>query len=320
MLVTNLTDNDYWFGPLHLPAGIGQTLTVDDTSSTSLYLTDDVVADALNNLYAASKISVSGEAEPFPRPTGIPQLLHGDGSPDGRIFAPQGSLYLRRDNTGPSSTLYVKTSGVTLSTDWFRIATDVGAAPTGTIHAFGGTTAPSSEWLLCDGAAVSRVIYAELFGVVGIAYGVGDGSTTFNVPDLRGRVAAGFAASGGHSDVSTLGLNEGSAPSVRRPRHPHSNALTLPNHVHSFSDPGHGHVFDISNGGTNFSLGHNAPRTPTTTSDSPPGGTTGPVYNSTTGISVGNPTSNPAINGTIGAAGTASDAPAYLVVNYIIKT
>ena len=51
MLVTNQTGQDYWFGPLHLTAGVGQTLTVDDTSATSLYLTNDVVADALNNLY-----------------------------------------------------------------------------------------------------------------------------------------------------------------------------------------------------------------------------------------------------------------------------
>jgi hypothetical protein len=74
VLVTNLTSQDYWFGPLHLAAGNGQTLTVDDTSETSLYLSDDAVADAVNNLYAAGKISVSSAAEPFPRPTGVPQL------------------------------------------------------------------------------------------------------------------------------------------------------------------------------------------------------------------------------------------------------
>lgn len=46
MLVTNQTTQDYWFGPLHLLAGVGQQLTVDDTSATSLYLADDAVADA----------------------------------------------------------------------------------------------------------------------------------------------------------------------------------------------------------------------------------------------------------------------------------
>src|SRR3954447_12685254 len=114
MLVTNQTAQDYWFGPLHLAAGVGQTLTVDDTTATSLYLSDDAVADAINNLYAAGKIAVSSAAAPFPRPTGIPQLLHGDGSPEGRAYAPQGSVFMRRDQSG----LYVKTTAVTLDTGW----------------------------------------------------------------------------------------------------------------------------------------------------------------------------------------------------------
>lgn len=57
--------------------------------------------------------------------------------------------------------------------------------PVGTITGYAGATAPSG-WLLCDGSAVSRTTYAELFGVVGTTYGSGDGSTTFNVPDSSG--------------------------------------------------------------------------------------------------------------------------------------
>ena len=52
MLVTNQTTQDYWFGPLHLAGSVGQTLTVDDTTATSLYLSNDDVADAINFLYA----------------------------------------------------------------------------------------------------------------------------------------------------------------------------------------------------------------------------------------------------------------------------
>ncbi len=328
MLVTNQTNEDYWFGPLHLTAGVGATLTVDDTSATSLYLTNDSVADALNNLYNSGKITVSGQAQPFPRPTGVPQLLHGDGSPEGRLFAPQGSAYLRRDNTGASSSLYVKTTGVTIPTGWQAIATDAQAAPTGVIHPYAGPTAPMG-WLLCDGSAVSRSLYAELFAVCQALYGAGDGSTTFNVPDLRGRMPAGFAASGGHTDVSTLGLNEGTALASRRPKHPHTNGLspshnlTLPNHGHSVSDPGHIHGVKRNTGsqGAGFhGEDSGIDRVNSATTD------TGVIESATTGMSVGNPTSNPAINGsvslsgTIGAAGTANDAPAYLVVNYIIKT
>lgn len=58
------------------------------------------------------------------------------------------------------------------------------------------STTPPSGWLLCDGSAVSRTTYADLFAVVGTTFGAGDGSTTFNVPDLAGRVIAGYAASG----------------------------------------------------------------------------------------------------------------------------
>src|SRR2546427_8269360 len=100
MLLTNLTPQDYWFGPLHLAAGNGQTLTVDDTSATSLYLTDDTVADSINTLVASGKITQTGAAPPFPRATGEPTILHGDGSPEGIVYAGQGSVYLRRDNSG----------------------------------------------------------------------------------------------------------------------------------------------------------------------------------------------------------------------------
>jgi microcystin-dependent protein len=62
--------------------------------------------------------------------------------------------------------------------------------PVGTISPYAGTSAPAN-WLLCDGSAVSRVTYAALFAVTSTAYGVGDGSTTFNVPDLRGRTVVG---------------------------------------------------------------------------------------------------------------------------------
>lgn len=57
--------------------------------------------------------------------------------------------------------------------------------PTGTILPFGGASAPDG-FLLCDGSAVSRTTYAALFAVIGTAYGAGDGSTTFNVPNGQG--------------------------------------------------------------------------------------------------------------------------------------
>ena len=58
--------------------------------------------------------------------------------------------------------------------------------PIGTVEAYAGTTAPNG-YLLCDGSAVSRTTYADLYSVIGTTYGTGDGSTTFNLPNIKGR-------------------------------------------------------------------------------------------------------------------------------------
>lgn len=67
--------------------------------------------------------------------------------------------------------------------------------PPGIVEAYGGTAAPWG-YLLCDGSAVSRTTYAGLFAILSTTFGVGDGSTTFNVPDMRGRFPFGKASSG----------------------------------------------------------------------------------------------------------------------------
>jgi microcystin-dependent protein len=96
--------------------------------------------------------------------------------------------------------------------------------PTGAIMAFGGSSAPT-HWLLCDGADVSRDTYADLFGVIGTDFGAGDGSTTFNVPDGRGRVIVGL---GTHADVAALGDDDGEATVANRsPNHTHSIATSV---------------------------------------------------------------------------------------------
>lgn len=76
----------------------------------------------------------------------------------------------------------------------------VSAVPAGAIMPFGGSSAPFG-WLLCNGAAVSRTDYADLFAVIGTSYGTGDNSTTFNVPDLRECVPVGAGQSERSSSV-----------------------------------------------------------------------------------------------------------------------
>lgn len=80
--------------------------------------------------------------------------------------------------------------------------------PAGAVIPFAGSAAPTG-WLFTFGQAVSRTTYAALFAVVGTTYGVGDGSTTFNLPDLRGRVVAGEDDMGGTSANRLTGLSGG---------------------------------------------------------------------------------------------------------------
>lgn len=81
--------------------------------------------------------------------------------------------------------------------------------PIGTILSFGGVTAPKG-FLLCDGSAVSRTDYSALFAVIGTSFGAGDGSTTFNVPDLRGEFlrGAGTNSHTGQGNGGTVGEHQ----------------------------------------------------------------------------------------------------------------
>ena len=78
--------------------------------------------------------------------------------------------------------------------------------PSGSIIAFGGASAPDAGWLLCDGSDINRTTYARLFAAIGTAYGTGNGSSTFGLPDLRDRVLLGKG-----TNNSTLGTETGSA-------------------------------------------------------------------------------------------------------------
>lgn len=79
---------------------------------------------------------------------------------------------------------------------------------TGSIIPYGSTVIPT-DYLLCNGAAISRTTYATLFGIISTSFGAGDGSTTFNVPDMQGKFVLGqavadtgstFAGTGGNID------------------------------------------------------------------------------------------------------------------------
>ena len=95
--------------------------------------------------------------------------------------------------------------------------------PAGTITMFGGSSAPTG-YLLCDGSAVSRTTYADLFTAIGTTYGTGDGSTTFNVPNVKGKVPVGRDS--GDTSFDTLGETGGekthTLTSAEMPSHRHA--------------------------------------------------------------------------------------------------
>ena len=96
--------------------------------------------------------------------------------------------------------------------------------PTGTVLAFAGSSAPSG-FLLCDGRAVSRTTYTSLFSVIGTTYGSGDGSTTFNLPDMRGRVAVGSDANLG----AAAGVQSVSLTAAQNGPHNHTTLIDYKN-------------------------------------------------------------------------------------------
>lgn len=105
---------------------------------------------------------------------------------------------------------------------------DIYAGLTGTILSTVATSAPTG-WLLCDGSAVSRTTYANRYNLVGTTFGAGNGSTTFNLPDLRGR--------------SIIGVGTGAGLTAR------TRGQTGGAETHTMSEaemPVHGHPFRIS--------------------------------------------------------------------------
>ena len=158
-----------------------------------------------------------------------------------------------------------------------------GHALTGEVKAFAGAAAPTG-WLLCDGALVSRTTYADLFAAIGVAYGAGDDTTTFALPDLRGRVPIG-AGEGTSLTSRALGA-KGGAEAMQAHSHRILGSTSSSSIANDLQEGGR-------IGGDTYSGGQSAYRNI---------GRGGDTYIETTG------------------EGHAENMPPYLGVNYIIKT
>ena len=116
-----------------------------------------------------------------------------------------GTAATRNTGTGANQIVELDGSARLPAVDGSQL-TGVVSVPTGAVMPYAGSSAPSG-WLFCAGQAVSRTTFAALFAAVGTTYGAGDGSTTFNLPDLRGRAAVGKDDMGGTaaSRITTAG-------------------------------------------------------------------------------------------------------------------
>lgn len=140
------------------------------------------------------------------------------------------------------------TKAVTLASS---VTSGVGLVPSGVVLPFAGSASPTG-WLLCDGSAVSRTTYADLFAAIGTTYGSGDGSSTFNLPGVGDRVITGKG-----STKTTLGGTGGAT--AQTPSGTVGNTTLsesqMPSHGHaatawegSFGPGGSGRLYYSRNG------------------------------------------------------------------------
>jgi microcystin-dependent protein len=126
---------------------------------------------------------------------------------------------------------------------------EVTTMPVGAISMYGGAAAPTG-WLLCDGAAVSRATYAVLFAIIGTAFGVGDGSTTFNLPNFADKFSKG---KGADAVGETGGANSVTLAESQIPSHTHREV----------NSAGSAFAF-VAGGGANYDVQAAGPTTSTT--------------------------------------------------------
>jgi len=183
--------------------------------------------------------------------------------------------------------------------------------PPGTIVMTGRNTAPSG-WLICNGGAVDRTLYAQLYAAIGETFGPGNGTTTFNLPDMRGRVAAGVGTGTGGGASGTGAPTGGTAlAAVALSGWFGANDVTLtsaqiPAHTHPITDPSHAH--NLVGGGVptgGFPNGVDVPQMDSI------GVASGFVVANTTGITVNNNT---------GGGGSHTNLQPTVGLNFIIRT
>lgn len=205
----------------------------------------------------------------------------------------------------------------------------VPTVPAGLIEPFAGSTVPAG-FLLCDGAAVSRTTYATLYAVIGDTFGAGDGETTFNLPDLSGRVPLGVSMSHalgttGGSETVTLTESELPAHTHEVPQHGHADTIgattpafshTITQPVFKYNSPGT-HATHVNPGATAKTI-YNTTNTATATRSTNVAVTAHAAAACTKGGSIGNKAAFD--TDSVGGGNAHNNMQSYFTLNYIICT
>ena len=200
----------------------------------------------------------------------------------------------------------------------------VNRSEVGAIKPWTKAAAPDG-YLLCNGGAVSRTTYADLFAVISTTYGAGDGSTTFNVPNLQGKMPQGYdgntynlAGTGGANTITVAVTNNQAATNASNQSVTVTGSISNTS-ITSAQMASHSHSYEKTNAGS-AGTRHNTVGTRAGTSNANTGGTgSGTGHNhahTLSGTLTGNVTTS--LTGSVTAAGTNSFSP-FVVVNYIIK-
>lgn len=234
----------------------------------------------------------------------------------------------------------------TASTDAVNYGQLTSYTPPGVMAMYSAASAPSG-WLLCDGSAVSRTTYSALFAIISTTYGSGDGSTTFNLPDLQGAFPVGYDS--GDTSFDALGETGGSKDAIvvthsHTINHGHSDTFATASggsHTHSdtfavASGGAHQHrTYEVNNttsamvSGSSYALAAGSTRADsdlydimTSSAGSHSHTLTGSVSSggSHTHSITGAVTDHSGSSGSSGSSGTNANLPPYFTVNFIIKT
>jgi microcystin-dependent protein len=345
---TNITGANVSLGDVanvHIQGGTNQvalpgTITVVAGSITGIGVTSGGVG------YTSAPIVTITQTSPTPTTPAFATAVISSGAVTNVIITDPGTGYVAANT---SVTFSLPPSEFLTTDGRGNLAWSAGAggggAITGSITMWPTATAPDG-YLICDGSEVDRGTYNPLFSIIGTTFGLGDGSTTFNLPNYTDR----FAMGAGGTIVTGAGVTGGSANAViaahthtatsnsvfaGNPLGLHTHSSNSGPHTHNITDPGHSHIMSRTLTDINVDARFDAVSLRATSDDAE--FTDRPTEVNTTGISINSATANISINNasagvpggrvtttttvnTSGVSATNQNLPPYLGIYFIIKT